>query len=394
MIAPILKWLFIQYNRGALKSKLFDGELNIEGLQYPVTIYRDEASVPHIYAKSDHDLMFAQGWIHAQDRLWQMEMNRRVAMGRISEAFGNLALDTDRLVRTLGFNRLAKQDWEKVKPELKSMMERYADGVNSYISNGKLPIEFKLAGIKPEPWHPIDSIGWGRVMSWTLSHGWSGSLTRQEIIEKVGVEKAAELAIYYPDDNPVQLPNGLEFNALSTDEMYDAVAGPFLAKDMEGGGRGSNAWAVSAEKSATGRPILCNDTHLVLSAPGIWYLNHLHSEEGFHVIGASLPGVNGILLGHNEKVAWGITLAFTDVEDIFVEKVNVEDTNTYEYCGENLAFDIIEETIHIKGESSYIEIIKSTVHGPLIGNVTSRQNLSISLCSKTLMEMDLPRAIY
>jgi len=394
MIVPIMKWIFIQYNRRALKNELFDGELSITGLQYPVSIYRDEASIPHIYAKTDNDLMFAQGWIHAQDRLWQMEMNRRVAMGRVSEAFGDIALDTDRLVRTLGFNRLAKQDWDNTKPKLKLMMERYADGVNAYISKGKLPIEFKLAGIKPEPWHPIDSIGWGRVMSWTLSHGWSGSLTRQEIIDKVGIEKAAELAIYYPEDNPVQLPNGLEFNSLSTDKMYNAVAGPFLAKDMEGGGRGSNAWVVSPEKSTTGRPILCNDTHLVLSTPGVWYINHLHSEEGLHVIGASLPGVNGILLGHNEKIAWGITLAFTDVEDIFVEKVNVGDTNTYEYCGKNIAFDIVEEIIHIKGQSSHVETIKSTVHGPLIGGVTGRQELSISLCSKTLMNMDLPSAIY
>ncbi len=394
MIAPILKWLFIQYNRGALKNKLFDGELIIEGLQHPVTIYRDEASIPHIYAKTDQDLMFAQGWIHAQDRLWQMEMNRRVAMGRISEAFGDLALDTDRLVRTLGFNRLAKQDWDNTSPKLKSLMKSYADGVNAYISNGKLPIEFRLAGIKPEPWHPIDSIGWGRVMSWTLSHGWSGSLTRLEIIEKVGVEKAAELAIYYPDDNPVQLPNGLEFNSISTDEMYDAVTGPFLAKDMEGGGRGSNAWAISAEKSATGRPILCNDTHLVITTPSVWYINHLHSEEGFHVIGAALPGVNGILLGHNENVAWGITLAFTDVEDIFVEKVNVESPDSYEYCGEKLPFDCIEEIISVKGKSPHIETVKSTIHGPLIGSVTRDKNLSISLCSKTLMDMNLPKAIY
>jgi len=394
MIAPILKWLFIQYNRGALKNKLFDGELAIDGLQHPVTIYRDEASIPHIYAETNTDLMFAQGWIHAQDRLWQMEMNRRVAMGRIAEAFGNLALDTDRLVRTLGFNRLSKQDWINTSPELKSLMGSYADGVNAYIANGKLPIEFRLAGIKPEAWHPIDSIGWGRVMSWTLSHGWSGSLTRQEIVEKIGVEKAAELSIYYPDTNPVELPNGLEFNSLSIDEMYDAVVGPFLAKDMEGGGRGSNAWAISSKKSETGRPILCNDTHLVLSAPSVWYLNHLHSEEGFHVFGASLAGVNGILIGHNEKVAWGITLAFTDVEDIFVEKVDVEFPDSYEYCGEKLSFDCIEETILVKGQSPHIETVKSTIHGPLIGSVTKDNNRTISLCSKTLMEMKFPEAIH
>ena len=189
MIEPILKWIFIQYNKRALSNKFFDGKLTIKGLQYPVIIHRDEASIPHVYAKTNNDLMFTQGWIHAQDRLWQMEMNRRVAMGRISEIFGDIGLATDRLVRTLGFNRLAKEDWDNTQAELKLLMKRYADGVNAYISAGKLPIEFKLAGVNPELWHPIDSIAWGRVMSWTLSHGWSGTLTRQEIIEKLVLKK-------------------------------------------------------------------------------------------------------------------------------------------------------------------------------------------------------------
>ena len=124
----------------------------------------------------------------------------------------------------------------------------------------------------------------------------------KKIIEKVGSEKASELSIYYPDDNPVELPDGLEFNELSIDKMYTSIKGPFLSKDMEGGGRGSNAWTVSASNSSTGRPILCNDTHLILSTPGVWYLNHLYSSEGIHVTGASLPGLNGILIGHNEKL--------------------------------------------------------------------------------------------
>lgn len=394
MLATVLKWTFIQYNKRCLRSKYFDGELKIVGLKHPVKIYRDEAHVPHIFAKTDEDLMFAQGWIHAQDRLWQMEMNRRVAMGRLSEAFGNDALDTDRLIRTLGFNRLSKNDWENTSEEMKVLLEKYADGVNAYIENGKLPIEFALTGIKPEAWQPIHTIGWGRVMSWTLSHGWSGTLTRQEIIEKVGVEKASELNIYYPEDNPVELPNGLEVNELAMADMLKSMEGPYLGKDFEGGGRGSNAWTINGDKTDSGRPILCNDTHLVLTTPGVWYLNHLKSEEGLHVSGASLPGVNGVMLGHNEKCAWGITLAFTDVEDIFVEKLCVDNPNSYEYCGEKLNFKIIEEEILIKGAEPHNEKVMYSKHGPIIGKVVRNKNLTISLSSKSLEPLKLPEAIY
>ena len=394
MIASILKWLFVQYNRGSLKSEYFEGELCVKGLQHSVTIFRDENSVPHIYAQTNADLMYAQGWVHAQDRLWQMEMNRRVAMGRVAEAFGDIALDTDRLTRTLGFNRLAEEDWQNTSSQLKSLLESYADGVNAYIENGKLPIEFKLTGVNPEPWLPVHSLGWVRIMAWTLSHGWSGALTRQEIINKIGPEKAAELAIYYPDENPVEMPNGLEMLDLSTDEMIEAMAGPFLAKDMEGGGRGSNAWVVSPKRSATGRPILCNDTHLVLSTPGVWYINHLHSEEGIHIFGVSLPGVGGCLIGHNEYIAWGITLAFTDVEDIFVEKVSDSDPTKYVYRDEDMEFKIIEEKIAVKGEDEHIEKVHYTVHGPLINDVTRGGDHAISLCSKSLEPIHIADALF
>ena len=156
---------------------------------------------------------------------------------------------------------------------------------------------------------------------------------------------AQELGIFYPDNNPVEIPDGIDINNIQMDEMIDAKAGPFLAKDMEGGGRGSNAWAIAPERTETGRPFLCNDTHLLLSIPGIWYMNHLNSQEGYHCTGSTIAGLPGILIGHNEQIAWGITLAYTDVEDIFIEKQDVTEPGRYEYRGELKEYDKIKEII-------------------------------------------------
>ena len=249
MLANILKWLFIQYNRTSLRTKYFNGTLSVKGLSKPVTVITDKYGVPHIYADNEEDLFFAQGFIHARDRAWQMEMNRRVAHGQVAEAFGDIALDTDRLVRTLGFNKLAREDYAIASEETKNILTCYSNGVNAFFKKGSLPIEFKLSKIKPREWEPTDSLAFGRVMAWTLSHGWSGALTRQEIIEKVGLDKAAELNIVYPNSNPVELPDGIEFNELGLDDMMKSMKGPFLDRDMEGGGRGSNAWAITSEKS-------------------------------------------------------------------------------------------------------------------------------------------------
>ena len=172
MFASVLKWLFIAYNQRTLSKEFYNTTLEIAGVKEEVVIHRDKWGVSHIYARNNQDLMFAQGFVHARDRSWQMEMNRRVAMGRVSELFGDIALDTDRLIRTLGFNRLAKKDYEVASDETKEYLNCYSDGVNAFFKNGKLPIEFKLAKVKPEMWTPTDSLGWGRVMSLTLSHGW------------------------------------------------------------------------------------------------------------------------------------------------------------------------------------------------------------------------------
>jgi len=384
ILPKFLRWAFGHYNWRVLKSSQFDGELNMTGLKESVTIIRDKWHVPHIYAENNQDMFFCQGYVHAQDRIWQMEINRRIGQGTLAEAFGKDALNTDRLTRTLGFNRLAEADLKLMNPEYRKFIEAYSDGINAWQNRNKLPIEFILTRITPEPWSILDILAWGRVMTWTLSHGWSGALTRQEIINKVGNDMAEEIGIYYPDGTPAEIPKGIDVNNLQVDEMFDSSKGPFLAKDMEGGGRGSNAWAIASEKSETGHPILCNDTHLVLNIPGIWYMNHLYSKEGYHCTGFTIPGLPGLLLGHNKHIAWGITLAYTDVEDIFIEKQDVTDPERYEYRGEMKNYDEIKEIITVKGEADHVETIRKTIHGPLIGSVTEYSSQTITLCSKSL----------
>ena len=334
ILPKFLRWIFSKYNARNYHPRNYEGELTISAITQSATIYRDNWHVPHVYTENNEDMFFCQGYVHAQDRIWQMEINRRIGQGTLSEAFGKDALNTDRLTRTIGFNRLAKADLELLNSKHRIFLAANSKGVNEWLDRNKFPIEFAITRISPEPWSILDTLAWSRVMTWTLSHGWSGSLIRQEIINKVGDDMAEELGIFYPVDNPAEIPNGIDVNTIQIDEMMDSSNGPFLTKDMEGGGRGSNAWAIAPEKSDTGRPILCNDTHLVLSMPGIWYMNHLKSNEGYHCSGSTIAGLPGMLLGHNEHIAWGITLAYTDVEDIFIEKQDVTDPHGYEYHGE------------------------------------------------------------
>ena len=238
ILPRFLRWAFSGYNQRAIKPAQFDGELKLSGIKKSAAIYRDKWHVPHIYTENNADMFFCQGFVHAQDRFWQMEMNRRIGQGRLAEAFGKDALNTDRLTRTLGFNRLAQADQELLTSEYQEYLEAYSAGVNGWLQNNKLPIEFALTRIVPEPWTILDTLAWGRVMTWTLSHGWSGALTRQAIIDKVGTEMAGELSILYPEGNPFAIPLGIDVNHLEMDEMVESAPGPFLAKDMEGGGRG------------------------------------------------------------------------------------------------------------------------------------------------------------
>jgi penicillin amidase len=358
-----------------------DGTLSLPGLHDEVEIIRDRWGVPHIYAKSSHDLFFAQGFVHAQDRLFQMEIHRRLATGKLSELFGELSLDTDRTVRTFGFHRLGQADGEFISQEMQDILQAYANGVNAFLGHPgtKLPVEFTLLGHKPELWHLEDSMAFARVMIWQLSHAWYGEIVRAQIAEKVGVEHAAKLEIHYPDLNPTLLPEGIEFNKLGPEGQLLNAKGPFLER-----GLGSNAWSVAGHKTASGNAYLCNDMHLPVSTPALWYENHLVGD-GFNVTGVGLPGLPLVMVGHNERIAWGMTLAFTDCEDLFIEKFDPQDPHRYQFRDEWLEAEVVEEFIPVKGRSDpHIEYVHITHHGPIISDVVDYREQRVAVNSMAL----------
>ncbi|MFX0090295.1 MAG: penicillin acylase family protein [Candidatus Hodarchaeota archaeon] len=380
ILGSIMRFVLRRWSQNRLPK--IDGKLNLSGLVTPVEILRDRWGIPHIYAENEHDLFFAQGFVHAQDRFWQMETNRRIANGTLSELFGEIALDTDRTTRTFGFSRLGQIDWKNSASELRAAIQAYTDGVNAFLQHpdSQLPVEFKLLGHQPEPWKPEDSLAFARVMLWQLSHAWYGEIIRTLLIKAVGVEHAAELEIEYPESNPITLPEGIEFNILDKDGTLKGAKGPFLSR-----GQGSNTWAVSGHKTTTGSAFLCNDMHLSLTLPGLWYECHLVTADGYNVSGVTLPGVPFVMVGHNAKIAWGMTLAFTDAEDLFLEKINPDNPYQYEYEGTWQDAEVISETINVKDRSEpHIEKVIITRHGPIISDAVNYSHDRLSVQSMAL----------
>lgn len=377
-LGTLANWLITRLDSKRLPQT--KGELQLQGLNAPVKIIRDRWAIPHIYADSLEDGLFAQGFVHAQDRLFQMELNRYTAQGKLSKLFGEMALDTDRTVRTFGFNRLGRTDWNNTHGELRDGILAYTAGINAFIfqKKTKLPIEFSMLSHRPEPWQPEDTMAFTRVMIWQLSHAWQGEIIRAEIAEKVGAEKAAELEINFPPGNPLTLPKGIEFNALDPDGKLRETTGPFLDR-----GKGSNAWVVAPRRSETGNAVLCNDMHLALSLPSLWYQVHLNAGEDFHVTGVSLPGVPLVLVGHNKDIAWGMTLAFTDAEDLFVEQIDSK--NRYLYQDEWHEVTIVEEEIEVKGQAEpHLEKVMITRHGPIVSDVAGYPEQKVAISSMAL----------
>lgn len=375
LLGSLLGWM----DRG--NKPVINGELSVGGLQQEVEVLRDRWGIPHIYAQNAHDVFFAQGFIHAQERLFQMELNRRTAQGTLSEVFGELALETDRATRTFGFNRLGRIDWANADDEMKAVIVAYCEGVNAYLNwmGGKLPVEFKLLGFRPKPWQPEDTTAFARVMMWQLSHAWHSEIVRLQIQEKVGAEHLADLEIHYPEKSPITLPNGIEFNRLGEDGRIVSAEGPFLKR-----GQGSNSWVIGRGKSDDGHTYLFNDMHLALSIPGLWYQVHLNGGD-YHVTGVSLPGAPGVLVGHNEHIAWGMTLAFIDCEDLYLEQMDPLDETKYLFRGEWIQAEVIPETIPVKGKTEpHIEKVLVTRHGPIISDVVGQPNIRLAVRSMAL----------
>jgi len=340
-----------------------EGEIRLAGLVAPVEVLRDRYGIPHIFAASAEDASFAQGFVHAQDRLWQMEMNRRIAAGRVAEIVGAGALETDRFLRTLGVRRSAEANLRALDAETRRLLDAYAAGVNAFLASAPvLPVEFWLTGSKPEPWTPADSVAWTKMMAWDLGHNWRDELLRMRLAKTLPLARIHQFLPPYPGE---KTPVIADLKELYSSMERDAVRLAAFAPDNEG--LGSNNWVVSGARTASGKPLLANDPHLGLTAPPVWYFAHL-SAPGMNVIGATLPGVPGVILGRNERIAWGMTNTGPDVQDLYIEKLDA--AGGYLTPEGPRPFQIVEETIRVKGGENEKLRIRISRHGPVISDVS------------------------
>ena len=350
-----------------------EGELPVPALKSPLDVVRDAYGIPHIFAASHDDAAYALGFVHAQDRLWQMEVNRRVGSGRLAEILGPAALEADRFLRTIGVRRSAEATLSKLDPPTRRILDAYAAGVNAFLAGGPvLPVEFLLTGARPEPWSPVDSIVWVKMMAWDLGGNWRNELLRMRLAKTLPLARIQEFLPPYPGDAPLaiadlkELYGGLEKEALrlaETDMTRVLASAPAGLPE----GAGSNNWVVAGKRSTSGKPLLANDPHLSLTAPAVWYFAHLN-VAGKNQIGATLPGIPAITLGRNDRVAWGFTNTGPDVQDLYIEKLEPE--GGYATPEGPKPFKVVTEVIKVKGGEDVRLEVRVTRHGPVISDVS------------------------
>jgi penicillin G amidase len=346
------------------------GRVPVDGLGADVEVIVDTWGVPHIYADSLLDLLRAQGYLHAQDRLWQMELNRRVVAGRLAAVVGDVALPLDRWMRTLSLRHVAEQEPALLDDEEHRLLAAYADGVNARFEEGRLPLEFTLLRHRPEPWTVVDSISWVKMMALTLSVNWETEILRARLIDRVGPQMAADLEPPYAVGRPYVVPPGVDYSCIGEAALRRSAAAEEFVGPAATDGIGSNNWAVHGSRTATGMPLLANDMHLGLTIPAIWYENHLVCPE-LEVTGVTFPGIPGVVSGHNGAVAWGYTNGFPDVQDLYLEHLRRTDDGQveYEFEGAWHPADVRHEVIEVKGRGDgarVVEEVVTTRHGPII----------------------------
>jgi len=357
----------------------YQGRLILKGLSDSVEVLRDKWGVPHIYARSTHDLLFAQGFVHAQERLWQMDFNRRLVAGRLSEILGPVSLPLDRWIRTLTMRRVAEGEVALIDDENRSSMEAYAHGVNACIEHEPLPLECRLLGYTPEPWIIADSLAWVKMMAWDLSVNWETEILRARLIAKIGPEMAASLEPDVPQWVRI-IPPGVDYTHISEVALQNAKGAREFIGPGASEGIGSNNWVLSGDRTTTGMPILANDMHLSMTAPSIWYENHLSGGD-LHVAGVSFPGIPGVMAGHNEHLAWGFTNGFPDVQDLYMEHLRQapDGITEYEFQGEWYRAEEIREEIKVKDAEPVFEEVIITRHGPIINSLVEAEGMDTPL---------------
>jgi penicillin amidase len=390
------------------------GTARLPGLGTSVTVVRDAAGIAHISAETTRDLFVAQGYVHASERMWQMEVWRHISAGRLSELFGESQLDTDRFIRTLGWRVAAQRDLDALSRETRAVLAAYTAGVNAWLDGHRdsLGLAFLASGTVPEPWTDLDSVAWGKVQAWNLGGNFSAEVFRYLADAALGdPARTDELFPPYRDGAPVITPTdrlgpgpalGSSAFGGSIDRALDNVLEPkpdevsawravaalgdrtmeLAGLDIADGlasdhGIGSNNWVIAPEHSVSGGALLANDPHLGISMPSVWYMNGLHCRTigetcPYDVAGVSFPGLPGVILGHNARIAWGATNVGPDVQDLVIETVDPANPANYLHGGEPVPFEVRQELIAVKGGDPVSLEVRSTVHGPVLNDVDER----------------------
>ncbi|MGH7089712.1 MAG: penicillin acylase family protein, partial [Stellaceae bacterium] len=341
------------------------GSLALAGLEHPASITRDRFGIPTIRAQSEHDADFALGFVHAQDRLFAMDMMRRYGAGRLSEVFGRRTLGIDETMRVLGLYRAAEAQYRILSPPVRAALDAYAAGVNAYLAtrSGALPPEYYLLDAAPEPWRPADSLVWGKLMDLQLAGNFRRELERARLLLHLSPTVLAILYPPYPNDAPVALANArAALRRLPLDRLWAALP-PGIGPQAE-----SNNWVVDGAHSRSGKPLLANDPHLDYAAPGVWYLARIVTP-GLDLEGATAPGNPFLIIGHNAHIAWGFTTTGGDVEDLFIEKPDPADPMKYETPDGPRPFITRQERILVHGGTAVTLTVRETRHGPVLSDL-------------------------
>jgi penicillin amidase len=387
-----------------------DGTVRLQGLGAPVQVLRDARGVPHLRAQSIDDAYFAQGYVTAQDRLWQMDLSRRLANGDLSEIFGARTLERDIENRKLGFAVVAERGDADLPPDFQHLMSAYARGVNAFIAThlDQLPIEFTVLRYEPRPWREADSLSVALNMAKMLSTSWQGDLLRERVRAKLSPELYTDL---FPEGSPLEhpvaepiagpgrtvapesarkgqpalAPPGLDAYQ-DSDTRLDPVLGALAsAGDETAFAVGSNNWVVSGAHTESGKPLLANDPHIAHSVPSVWYMMQMEAP-GLDVSGVTLPGAPSVIIGHNQRIAWGMTNTGPDVQDLYAEKFNPSNPNQYLHNGQWVQAEVRHETIKVRGAEDYKLTVRTTRHGPIISDEDGR---SLALCWTALQPQAL-----
>jgi penicillin amidase len=372
------------------------GSARIAGLGGNVTVIRDAHSIPHIFAETQLDAYRALGFVHAQDRFFQMELARRTAAGRLSEVVGPFGLGGDRFMRTLGVYRLAEATVATLTPEARAAVDAYAEGVNAWLSSPdtQRPAELIALGITPEPWRPADSAAWVRLMALLLAGDWRTEILKTQLSEFLSDEQLRDLWPDEPDGAPTTM-------ALSSNMRKQITAIVDAVPDIFPEASASNEWVVSGDRSASGKPLLANDPHLGLSAPGMWHLARIVTPE-FEASGGAIPGQPFFMVGQNGFLSWGLTTTHADTQDLFIERLDPTDPDRYLTPEGSNTFETRIEEIKVRGRFEPERLtVRTTRHGPVISDISSDARLLggdgtvVSLAFAALREDDATaNAIY